>query len=209
MKNWNFNSYPEYAGLRKGPLSSRHLAYRYLGTIEEARSFASETIGVFFEDHLKKNFKTAALLFVERLRVADDTTREPKKYMQIKIDHLAVWTQDLERLRSFYMTYFGAQCNDKYYNPTKRLETYFLTFEGGTRLEIMKRPEVQPENTQEFTQGYTHLAFSLGSQEAVDELTERLVMDGYPKLNGPRTTGDGYYESVLRDPDGNLLELTV
>jgi lactoylglutathione lyase len=129
--------------------------------------------------------------------------------MPIRIEHLALWTQDLERSRDFYIKYFGARSNEKYHNPTKQLETYFLSFEGGARLEIMKRPEVYDEGERVFQRGFTHLAFSLGSREAVDELTRQLVADGYPKLDGPRTTGDGYYESQVMDPDGNLLELTV
>lgn len=129
--------------------------------------------------------------------------------MPIRIEHLALWTQDLERSRDFYIKYFGARSNEKYHNPNKQLETYFLHFEGGARLEIMKRPEVHDEGGQTFRRGFTHLAFSLGSREAVDELTRQLVADGYPKLDSPRTTGDGYYESQVMDPDGNLLELTV
>nr|WP_277487580.1 VOC family protein [Catalinimonas alkaloidigena] len=127
----------------------------------------------------------------------------------MKIEHIALWTKDLERSRDFYIKYFGAKSNDKYFNPKKGLETYFLEFDAGARLEIMKRPEVQEAEHQTFLIGFTHLAFSLGSKAKVDELTARLVKDGYKKMDGPRTTGDGYYESQMLDPDGNPIELTV
>ncbi len=127
----------------------------------------------------------------------------------IKIEHVALWTLDVERSKAFYIKYFGARSNEKYYNSKKQLETYFLTFDSGARLEIMKRPEVQQGKNDGFLSGFTHLAFSLGSKEKVDELTERLVKDGYQKTDGPRTTGDGYYESQVLDPDGNPIELTV
>lgn len=127
----------------------------------------------------------------------------------IKIEHIALWTKDLERSRDFYTKYFGAKSNDKYFNPKKGLETYFLEFDSGARLEIMKRPEVHQAENQNFLMGFTHLAFSLGSKEKVDELTARLVKDGYKKMDGPRTTGDGYYESQILDPDDNPIELTV
>lgn len=127
----------------------------------------------------------------------------------IRIEHIALWTQDLERSRAFYIKYFGAKSNDKYFNPKKGLETYFLAFDSGARLEIMKRPEVHSAADSAFLRGFTHLAFALGSKEKVDELTEVLVQDGYQKMDGPRTTGDGYYESQVLDPDGNPIELTV
>lgn len=127
----------------------------------------------------------------------------------IRIEHIALWTRDLERSKNFYIKYFGARSNEKYHNPKKQLETYFLEFDSGARLEIMKRPEVHQAEDQAFLSGFTHLAFSLGSKEKVDELTERLVKDGYRKMDGPRTTGDGYYESQVLDPDGNPIELTI
>lgn len=130
--------------------------------------------------------------------------------MKISIEHIALWTQDLDRAREFYRKYFGAESNKKYINPGKGLETYFLTFPGGgPRLELMKRPEVTDPDQPDFTRGYAHVAFSLGSKEKVDALTARLVEDGYHRLDGPRTTGDGYYEATFHDPDGNTIELTV
>jgi lactoylglutathione lyase len=128
----------------------------------------------------------------------------------MKIEHVALWTNDLERAKQFYCTYFGGQPNDKYVNGAKQFSSYFLTFSGGARLELMQKPGLQPTNpAQNNAAGYVHLAFSTGSREAVDHLTHRLRHDGYPVLGEPRTTGDGYYESVVADPDGNLVEITV
>ncbi len=125
------------------------------------------------------------------------------------IEHVALWSSDIERLKDFYEMYFGAKSNQKYVNPKKNLQTYFLEFETGTRLELMQRPEVYSYNKPIYYSGYTHLAFSLGTKEEVDSLTKRLTFEGYQLIDGPRTTGDGYYESVVMDPDGNYLELTI
>lgn len=128
----------------------------------------------------------------------------------MRIDHVALYTLDLERSRAFYETYFGATANTRYHNPVTGLQTYFLTFPGSaTRLEIMTRPSLLPRAERSMNEGFIHLAFSVGSKEAVDTLTAKLQSDGYACLSGPRTTGDGYYESVVVDPDGNLLEITV
>ncbi len=127
------------------------------------------------------------------------------------IEHVAIWTHDLERLRYFYETYFAGQSNAKYVNPRKQFESYFITFADGARLELMYTPTIplrQNDFAQQFT-GYIHLAFSVGTREAVDALTERLRTDGYLILAGPRTTGDGYYESVVLDPDSNRIEITI
>jgi lactoylglutathione lyase len=129
----------------------------------------------------------------------------------VHIEHVAIWTHDLERLRQFYETYFDGRANTKYVNPRKRFESYFLTFADGARLELMSRPDVPPSANdveQQFT-GYSHIAIAIGSREAVDALTERLRADGYRILDGPRTTGDGYYESTTLDPDGNRIEITI
>lgn len=129
----------------------------------------------------------------------------------MRIEHVAIWTHDLERLRSFYETYLAGQSNAKYVNPRKQYESYFITFGDGARLELMQMPTVplsKNDIEQQFI-GYIHLAFSAGSREAVDALTDRLRHDGYRILDGPRTTGDGYYESSVLDPDGNRIEITI
>lgn len=125
------------------------------------------------------------------------------------IDHLAIWTSDIERLRAFYELYFAAQAGPKYVNAARQFESYFLTFAGGARLELMQRPNLEAPPAEAAWRGYVHLAISLGSKDAVDAMTQRLQQDGYFRLDGPRMTGDGYYESVLLDPDGNHLELTI
>jgi len=129
----------------------------------------------------------------------------------IQIEHVAIWTTDLERLKTFYETYFLACSGNKYVNESKQFESYFLEFASGARLEIMTMPEV-PETKndalKQFT-GITHIAFSTGSDDQVDLLTRRLDQDGYSVVDGPRRTGDGYYESVVLDPDGNRIEITT
>lgn len=129
----------------------------------------------------------------------------------MQISHFALWVSDLEGAKAFYERYFGAQANAKYVNERKQFQSYFLTFAGGPSLELMQRPDITPLNRapgQEFL-GYAHLAMAVGSQAAVDELTARLVADGYQRIDGPRWTGDGYYESVVVDPEGNRIEITV
>ena len=127
----------------------------------------------------------------------------------IKIDHIALYTRRLEVCRAFYETYFGATAGTMYHNPNTGLKTYFLSFTGDTRLEIMERPDVGERPDKALSEGLIHLAFSTGSREAVDRLTARLVADGYACVGRPRITGDGYYESVVTDPDGNRIEITI
>ncbi|EJL70025.1 VOC family protein [Chryseobacterium populi] len=128
----------------------------------------------------------------------------------MKIEHIAIWVKDLEKTRAFYQKYFGAVSNDKYHNPMKHFQSYFLSFENGCRLEIMNRPDIKDNgnsyDSQQF--GIIHLAFSTGNKEKVDELTETLRKDGYTIAGEPRTTGDGYYESVILDPENNIIEIT-
>ena len=127
------------------------------------------------------------------------------------IEHVALWTRDLQGLKTFYVTYFGARAGDRYVNPGKGFESYFLTFASGARLELMRMPGIPDSLNDPERQfiGYIHLAFSVGSLAAVDDLTARLGRDGYRVVDGPRHTGDGYYESCVLDPDGNRVEITV
>lgn len=125
----------------------------------------------------------------------------------MKIEHVGLWVSDLELMKSFYEKYFGAVAGEKYHNPTTEFQSYFLSFETGARLEIMTRPDVIHRISGGEVMGYTHLAYELGTKEKVDTLVEQLVEDGFALLNGPRITGDGYYEAVVVDPDGNRIEL--
>ncbi|MFP3593152.1 VOC family protein [Chryseobacterium sp. SIMBA_038] len=127
----------------------------------------------------------------------------------MKIEHIAIWVRDLEKIKEFYQKYFGATSNEKYHNPVKNFESYFLSFENGSRLEIMTRPDIQEGNNSFDAQkfGIVHLAFSTGSNEKVDTLTETLRNDGYEVVGEPRTSGDGYYESVILDPENNIIEI--
>lgn len=129
----------------------------------------------------------------------------------MKIEHVAIWTKDIEKLRLFYEKYFNAKSNEKYVNLKNRFESYFLSFESGTRLEIMQM-EAIPNNKNSYQEQYTgiiHLAFSTGSKENVDLLTNLLRTDGYKVIGEPRHTGDGYYESCILDPDNNRIEITI
>lgn len=126
----------------------------------------------------------------------------------MKIEHAALYVQDLEQARKFFETYFGATSNEMYHNPVRKFSSYFLTFDDGARLEIMNLPELSNPEKDNRT-GFAHLSFSLGSKEAVDTLTQTLREAGYPVTSGPRTTGDGYYESCILDAEGNQIELTV
>lgn len=126
----------------------------------------------------------------------------------MKIEHLALWVSNLELIREFYVKYFGAISNEKYHNERTGFTSYFLSFGTPPRLEIMNRHDISGQSS-DLTFGYAHIAFSVGSKEKVLELTERLRSDGYQILGEPRTTGDGYFESVCKDPEGTLIEITI
>ncbi|AAU22862.1 MULTISPECIES: VOC family protein [Bacillus] len=125
----------------------------------------------------------------------------------MKIEHIAIWTNNLEEMKDFYTRFFHGKTNEKYVNPKKHFESYFIQFESGTRLELMRRPDLA--KGEENASGYAHMAFSLGSRQEVDEMTSRFEKEGYQVAGKPRVTGDGYYERVILDPDGNIVELTV
>jgi lactoylglutathione lyase len=127
------------------------------------------------------------------------------------IEHIAIWCNDIETLTEFYVTHFGATAGPPHHNPRRGFRSRFLELDGGARLELMMLEQgVGPANASAVpAAGFAHIAFGLGSEAAVDAATERLRVAGRPVIDGPRRTGDGYYESVLLDPEGNRLELTV
>lgn len=128
----------------------------------------------------------------------------------MKIEHIAIWTVDLERLKEFYIKYFNAHANNKYINEKKEFQSYFLKFDEGCRLEIMQIPTIQEKLASSINYaGLAHFAINVNSKTDVVSLTEKLRKDGYQVLSEPRTTGDGYFESVISDPDGNNVEITA
>ena len=128
--------------------------------------------------------------------------------MKLSIEHIAIYTSDLERLKAFYMKYFNAKSNMKYQNKSG-FSSYFLSFTSGARLEIMSHSELIERDAMDKVSGISHIAFSIGSKESVVALTDRIVSDGYTLLSPSRETGDGYFESCVADPDGNHIEITV
>lgn len=127
----------------------------------------------------------------------------------MRIEHIAMYVSELEKAKDFFVTYFGAAANGGYHNKTTGFRSYFLSFDNGSRLEIMTRPQCDAWQKDTLHYGYAHIAFSVGSREKVDSLTKRLTEDGYPVTSGPRITGDGYYESCILGFEGNLIEITV
>jgi len=127
----------------------------------------------------------------------------------MRIDHIALFCRDLVAMRQFFLDYFEAVSNEQYHNPRTGLRTYILSFtEGSTRLELMQRPDVADADPSVAAIGYIHISIAVGSKRGVDLLTRRLADDGYPVVSGPRTTGDGYYESCIIGPEGILIEIT-
>ena len=127
----------------------------------------------------------------------------------MKIEHIGLWTADLEKMKEFYCDFFKATAGEKYHNQKSGFQSYFLSFTDGARLEIMHREDViKGAQTNEIL-CFAHLAISVGSTEIVDALSEKLVVAGYPLLSPCRLTGDGYYESVISDPEVNRIEITI
>ena len=126
----------------------------------------------------------------------------------MKIEHIAMYVKDLEGARDFFVKYLGGTSNDGYHNVTTDFRSYFISFADGARLEIMTKPEMVDIDKPLARTGYAHVAFSVGSKEKVDELTERFRADGFEIVSGPRTTGDGYYESCIVAVEGNQIEIT-
>ncbi len=127
----------------------------------------------------------------------------------MRIEHIAMYVNDLEAVRTFFMKHLGATSNDGYHNKTTDFRSYFLSFDGGARLEIMTKPAMQDAEKALNRTGLIHIAFSVGSRERVDALTAQMKADGYEVISGPRTTGDGYYESCIIGIEGNQIEITV
>ena len=127
----------------------------------------------------------------------------------MKIEHIALYVNDLEGAKDFFVKYFDAASNEGYHNPKTDFRSYFLSFSDGSRLELMTKPDLTDSGDLLSRFGYAHIAFSVGSKEAVDALTAKLNAGGYPVLSGPRTTGDGYYESCVLGFEGNVIEITV
>lgn len=127
----------------------------------------------------------------------------------MNINHIAIWTTRLEELRDFYINYFNGISNDKYTNPAKGFESYFIKFgDGSAAIELMRSKNITSPKAGKSV-GLAHFSFSMGSKEAVLQQTERLRQDGYVVASEPRTTGDGFFESAVLDPDGNMIELTI
>lgn len=129
----------------------------------------------------------------------------------MKIEHIAIWVRDLERMKSFYEKYFHANAGALYHNKAKDFSSYFLSFENGCRLELMHRPGINEhqKNYESQDLGLIHFAISVVSKENVDDLTNLLRNDGFTIAGEPRTTGDGYYESIVLDPENNIVEITI
>lgn len=126
----------------------------------------------------------------------------------IKIDHIALYTTKLEEMKAFFIKFFNGKAGEMYHNQKSGFKSYFVTFDGGDRIEIMTRSEVSEKDKDEYPCGYHHISFSVGGREKVDSLTKELNDSGYITLSGPRTTGDGYYESQIYGPEGNIIEIT-
>ena len=127
----------------------------------------------------------------------------------MKIEHIAMYVTDLEKAKNFFVTYLGAVSNDGYHNKNTDFRSYFLSFDDGARLEIMNKPDMKDMKKPLARTGFVHIAFSVGSKENVDALTNTLKADGFEVISGPRTTGDGYYESCIIGIEGNQIEITI
>ena len=126
----------------------------------------------------------------------------------MKIEHIAMYVNDLERAKDFFVKYLDGRASDVYHNQRTDFRSYFISFDNGARLEIMTKPSLEDTEKTLNRTGLIHIAFSVGSRERVDELTQKLRSDGYEVISGPRTTGDGYYESCIVAVEGNLIEIT-
>jgi lactoylglutathione lyase len=160
-------------------------------------------------DEMESGVHCPSLGYNRRRRCRREQGRRLGCY-EMKIAHIAIWVKDIEQMRAFYELHFGVVACKKYVNPAKHFESYFLEFESGARIELMRKPSIKTESSpNEEHRGFAHLAISVGSKERVIDLTESMRLTGCPILGEPRTTGDGYFESVVLDPEGNRIEITV
>lgn len=127
----------------------------------------------------------------------------------MNIEHIAMYVDDLEATKDFFIEFFDAQANEGYHNNKTDFRSYFLSFDDGSRLEIMNKPGMVDSEKSILQKGYIHIAFSVGSKERVDSLTEQIRAAGYEVISGPRTTGDGYYESCIVGIEKNIIEITI
>ncbi|SFV01182.1 lactoylglutathione lyase [Butyrivibrio sp. INlla21] len=127
----------------------------------------------------------------------------------MKIEHIAMYVNELEKTRDFFVKYLGGKSNDGYHNPNTDFRSFFISFDDGARIELMNKPGLVDADKPLTRTGYIHIAFSVGSKEKVDELTESLKNAGFEVVSGPRTTGDGYYESCIVGIEGNQIEITI
>lgn len=125
------------------------------------------------------------------------------------IEHVAMYVQDLEAARAFFVKYLNCISGELYHNQKTGFKSYFLSFDSGARLELMHKDNIKDAKVDSYTLGLSHIAFALGSQDAVDNMTKRLKDDGFEVISGPRVTGDGYYESAITIIEGNTIEFTV
>jgi lactoylglutathione lyase len=130
------------------------------------------------------------------------------KGFKMHINHIAIWVNNLELMKDFYLKYFNGKSGSKYKNESKKFESYFISFGGNARIELMHSSAHNDKITNEGKLGLAHIAISVGSADEVDKLTERIQNDGLKVTSGPRRTGDGYYESTVYDPEGNIIEIT-
>ncbi len=127
----------------------------------------------------------------------------------MRVEHIAIYVKDLDKSRTFYEKYFNAKSNELYHNKTRDFKSYFLSFESGARLELMNLPVLEDASENIKRYGIIHIAFSVGSEQKVRDLTEEIRLAGYEIVSEPHVTGDGYYESTVKDNEGNLVEITV
>lgn len=148
----------------------------------------------------------------QRIEFILENNANLEQYWKVKImriDHVAMYVNNLEKEKEFFEIYFDAKPGDKYVHEEIGFSSYFLEFQDGARLELMNNTEMDDVEKYRKRTGFIHIAFTVGGKEDVDRITEKIKNDGYEVISGPRTTGDGYYESCILDPEGNQIEITA